>query len=72
MAVSTNGRKISRDDLERAFSQIIGDGEESVQRTMPQLVATAAAVVLGMVALAYLAGRRRGRGRSAVVQVRRI
>jgi hypothetical protein len=72
MTVSTNGNKISRDDLERAFSQIVGDGEEAAERTLPQIVVAGAAVVLGMVALAYLAGRRRGRGRSAVVQVRRI
>ena len=27
MAVETNGRKITRDDLEAAFSQVIGEGE---------------------------------------------
>ena len=31
MAVETNGRRISRDDLQAAFAKVIGDGQETVQ-----------------------------------------
>jgi hypothetical protein len=72
MAVGTNGRRITRDDLEAAFSQVVGEGEATAQAAVPQVLVVAGAVALGVIALAYLAGRRRGRGRSAVLEVRRV
>ena len=35
MAVETNGRRISRDDLQAAFSRAIGEGQESVRKNLP-------------------------------------
>jgi hypothetical protein len=72
MAVGTNGRRITRDDLEAAFSQVVGEGEATAQAAVPQVLVVAGAVALGVIALAYLAGRRRGRGQSAVLEVRRV
>jgi hypothetical protein len=71
-AVTTNGRRITRDDLEAAFSQVVGEGEATAQAAMPQVIVIAGAVVLGVITLVYLAGRRRGRGKSAVIELRRV
>jgi hypothetical protein len=65
-------RRITRDDLEAAFAQVVGEGEASAKAALPQAVVIAAAVTLGVVTLAYLAGRRRGRRRSAVLEIRRV
>jgi hypothetical protein len=72
MGVSTNGRKISRDDLQAAYSQVLGEGQSTAERAMPQVALVGGAIALAVIALAYLAGRRRGQKRSAVVEVRRI
>lgn len=72
MAVQTNGRRISRDDLEAAFTKVLGDGEATAEAAERPVLVVAAAVVIGVVALAYLAGRRRGRKRSTVIELRRI
>ncbi len=72
MAVGTNGRRITRDDLEAAFSEVIGEGEATAEAALPQVLVVAGAIALGVITLAYLAGRRRGRRRSAVLEVRRV
>ncbi|MGP8059254.1 MAG: hypothetical protein ACLP9C_06445 [Acidimicrobiales bacterium] len=72
MATETNGRRITRDDLEAAFSQVIGEGEATADAAVPQMALIAGTVALAVVTLAYLAGKRRGRRRSAVVEIRRV
>jgi len=63
---------ITRGDLESAFSRLLNEGEETARAGMPRALVVAGAVALGIVTMAYLAGRRRGRRRSAVLEVRRI
>jgi hypothetical protein len=72
MAVETNGRRITRDDLQTAFSRVIGDGQESVRQNLPPALIIAGAVALGVVAIAFVLGRRGGRNQSAVVEIRRL
>jgi hypothetical protein len=72
MAIHTNGRKITRDDLESAFSDLVGETEATAERTMPNLIVLGAAAFIGIVTVAYLIGRRRGRAGSAVFEVRRV
>lgn len=72
MATRTNGRRITRDDLEQAFSRLAGEGEATAKAALPQAAVVAGAVLLAAVALAYLAGKRRGRHTSAVLEIRRI
>jgi hypothetical protein len=72
MSVSTNGRRITRDDLQAAYSQVVGEGQATVERAVPQVALVAGAVALFVIAVAYLAGKRRGQQRSAVVEVRRL
>jgi hypothetical protein len=72
MTMQTNGRRISRDDLEEAFTKVLGEGGTAARSAGPPALVLAAAVVVGVVALAYLSGRRRGRRRSTVIELRRI
>ena len=68
----TNGRRITRDDLESAYSRVFGEGEATARGSAPQGIAVVVAVALGVITVAFLAGRRKGRSRSAVVEIRRL
>jgi hypothetical protein len=68
----TNGQRITREDLQAAYSQVIGEGEATARAAAPRALAVAGAVGMALVTLAFLAGRRRGRSRSAVVEIRRL
>lgn len=45
---------------------------EEVTSARPQILSIGLAVAVTVVTIAYLAGRRRGRKKSAVVEIRRI
>ena len=64
--------KISRDDLEAKLREMSGGVEETVAAARPQLISSAVAGVLLLVLIAYLLGRRRGRARSAVIEIRKV
>jgi hypothetical protein len=68
----TTGGRITREDLQAAYTKVLGEGEATVKAAAPQAVAVASAIGLALVTIAFLAGRRRGRSRSAVVEIRRL
>jgi len=70
-AAGASGR-ISRDDLEAKLREMSGGVEDSVAHVRPTLITSAAAGVLLAVLVAYLLGRRRGRARSAIVEIRKV
>jgi hypothetical protein len=72
MAVETNGRRITRDDLQAAFSKVVGDGEQTARDAAPQTALIAGSIALGVIAIVYLFGRRSGRKRSAVLEIRQL
>lgn len=72
MSVQTNGRRITKADLEAAFGKVVGDGQKTVEKATPPAAVIAGAAFLVVVTLAFLAGKRRGRKRSSVVEIRRI
>jgi hypothetical protein len=72
MSVHTNGQRITRDELEAAFQKVVGEGTETVTRAVPQALIVAGAAALAVVALAFLAGKRRGRQKSSVIEIRRL
>jgi hypothetical protein len=67
----TNGR-ITREDLQAAYSQVMGQGEASARAAAPKGLAVAGATAAVLLTVAFLAGRRRGKSRSAVVEIRRL
>jgi len=72
MSMRTNGRPITRADLEEAFRRVVGEGEKTVTAAAPAALVVTVAGALVVVTLAYLAGKRRGRRTSSVVEIRRL
>jgi hypothetical protein len=68
----TTGGRITREDLQAAYTKVLGEGEATVKAAAPQAIAGVGAIALALVTVAFLAGRRRGRSRSAVVEIRRL
>ena len=70
--MTTNGTKITREDIEDQLREMTGDVSDRVEEATSSVMATAVAVGLLVVSIAYLWGRRTGRKRSTVVEVRRV
>jgi hypothetical protein len=68
----SNGRLITRQDLQAAYAQVMGEGEATARAAAPRGLAIAGAVGILLLTLAFLAGRSRGRAKSAVVEIRRL
>jgi hypothetical protein len=64
--------RISRDDIEEKLRDMTGGLEETVEAARPKVISSAAAGVVLVVLVAYLLGRRRGRKRSAIVEIRKV
>ncbi|HXQ91346.1 MAG TPA: hypothetical protein VN768_07265 [Acidimicrobiales bacterium] len=64
--------RISRDDLEAKLREMSGGLDETVEAARPKLISSAVAGVILVVLVAYLLGRRRGRARSAIVEIRKV
>jgi hypothetical protein len=64
--------KITRADLETKLREVTGDVGDTVEAVKPRIFGGAAAGLLLALAVAYLLGRRRGRKRSAIVEIRRV
>jgi hypothetical protein len=72
MATRTGSKRITRQDLEDAFAATVGGVESAAKSSLPQAVVAGGVLVVLIIILAYLAGRRKGRHRSAVVEIRRL
>ena len=64
--------RITRDDIEAKFRELTGEVSEGVEDTRSQVITVGLAVGVALVAVVFLIGRRNGRRRSAIVEVRRI
>lgn len=66
------GGRVTRNDIEAKLREITGQVERGVEAAKPKLMPAIAAAAAGVVVLAYVLGRRRGRRRSTVVEIRRV
>lgn len=70
---TTNDRaRVSIGDIEAKLRQIGGQAEEKVRDSKKDLMAAVGAGLCGLLIVIYLLGRRRGRRRSTIVEVRRV
>jgi hypothetical protein len=65
-------RPIERGDLERKLRELQGGVSDTRDSVLATAITVGAVVAVGVVAVAFLLGRRRGKKRSTVVEVRRI
>jgi hypothetical protein len=64
--------RITRGDIENKLREMRGDVEETAQEAKTPLLAIAGGVAVAIVVVAFLLGKRRGRRRSTVVEIRRV
>ncbi|MFZ0664948.1 MAG: hypothetical protein WAM97_04280 [Acidimicrobiales bacterium] len=65
-------KKITRDDIEAKLREVAGDVDTQVEAAKPKIIGGAVAVGLITILVVYLLGRRSGKKRSAVVEIRRL
>ncbi|MBA2279781.1 MAG: hypothetical protein H0W25_00880 [Acidimicrobiia bacterium] len=64
--------KITRGDIESKFRELQGDVAQTAEQAKSYAIAAAAVVLVGIAAIAFVMGRRKGRKKSTVVEIRRI
>ncbi|MHB1444056.1 MAG: hypothetical protein ACYCTI_12615 [Acidimicrobiales bacterium] len=64
--------RITRDDIQAKAEQIRQRADQGARAAAPGGLAAAGALVVVVVGVAYLLGRRRGRRNKTVVEVRRV
>ncbi|MDQ4090441.1 MAG: hypothetical protein M3163_09085 [Actinomycetota bacterium] len=69
--MSEQGR-ITRGDIEAKLHEMRGDVEETAQEAKTPLLAIAGGVAVAIVIVAFMLGKRRGRRKSTVVEIRRV
>jgi hypothetical protein len=70
--MSLGTERITRDDIEAKFKELTGEVSDEVESTRSQALTVGLAVGVAFVAVVFLIGRRNGRRRSAIVEVRRL
>ena len=63
---------IQRGDIERKLRELQGGVTDTRESATNTLVTVGAVVAVGVIAVAFLWGRRKGKKRTTVVEVRRI
>ena len=72
MSSSPTGRRITRADIENKLREMRGEVEETAEAAKAPIMAIAAGVGAVVVIAAFLLGKRRGRRKSTVVEIRRV
>ena len=72
MSQQTASGDVSRQDIEAKLREIKGEVDTGVDRAKAPLIAVGAVVLISVVGLAYVMGRRRGKKTTTLVEVRRV
>ena len=65
-------RKITRDDIEAKLQELRGEVDQRAEAAKVPAIAVAIGIAVVAIAGAYLLGRRRGKRRQTVLEIRRI
>lgn len=66
------GRTVSRADIEAKLREIRGEVETTGNNVKQYAIAAGAVVAVAVVALAFTLGKRKGKRKTTVVEVRRV
>lgn len=69
---ATHATPIDRGQIEAKLRELQGEVTETTESAKSTLVTVGAIALVVVIAVAFLAGRRKGRRRTTVVEVRRI
>ncbi len=72
MTPPANEQPVSRSDIEAKLREIKGEVDTTTEKAKVPVMAVGAAVVVGLIGLAYVLGSRRARKRTTVVEVKRV
>jgi hypothetical protein len=72
MAPTATGDKVTRDDLEAKLREIQGGARDQAESAKGTLVAAGGVVALLLMFLVFVLGRRAGKQRSTIVEIRRV
>lgn len=64
--------KLTRNDVEAKFRELQGDLTSAAEGAKSKLIVVAGAAAVAVLVVAYVIGRRAGRKRSTVVEIRRL
>jgi len=65
-------RKITRDDIEAKLQELRGEVDQRAEAAKVPAIAVAIGVAVVTIAAAYLLGRRKGKRRQTVLEIRRL
>ena len=65
-------RRITRGDIEAKLREMRGDVEQTAAAAKTPILAIAGGVATAVIVIAFLLGKRRGRRKSTVVEIRRV
>jgi hypothetical protein len=66
------GGRVSRDDIEAKLREIRGEVDAVGESSRAVAIAAGAAVAVAVIAVAYVLGKRKGKRKTTVVEVRRV
>jgi hypothetical protein len=65
-------RKITRDDIEAKLQELRGEVDQRAEAAKVPAIAIAVGIAVVTIAAAYFLGRRKGKKRQTVLEIRRI
>jgi hypothetical protein len=69
---STDMGRVGRADIEAKLREIKGEVDTTRDRAKVPVLVIGAVTVIGVVGVAYLLGRRRGKKKTTIVEVKRV
>jgi hypothetical protein len=70
--MSVQPRQITREDLEASFRAVSGEVRGEVQSRKQQAIGAGIAILSVVVVIAFLLGRRAGKRKTTIVEIRRV
>jgi hypothetical protein len=64
--------RITREDLEGKFRELEGDVSSTAEQAKTYVMAAAAVAVVAVFTVAFVLGRRKGRKKTTVVEIKRV
>lgn len=70
--MSADRDKITKDDIESKFRELQGEATSTAEQAKSYAIAAGAVLLVGIATVAFVMGRKRGRKKTTVVEIRRI
>ena len=64
--------RVTREDLENKFRELEGEATSTAEQAKSYALAAAAIAVVAIATVAFVLGRRKGRKKTTVVEIKRI